>query len=453
MLLVHVVDQLAAHARLNDAIGKGHAVVAVTVGALVSAATRLAAHVDAREACVVPRLLRLWQQAHVVLDDLLQRGNVNGAIGEGLPGFGGLRPLFGRGDEDLHALLANEVSYSLHLHHVLLGDVVVAGVRGVLLAVSRQALGDADAGAVELTDDPLLILGICALGGGVDEVGGPPQRDRFLTKPQSWHDLRQVVVQEVLGQVRELLLLGPVVGVDRSRSTNRTDAAFLGLLVDDPHERVAHHVVAELSFHDAGAEALVHKLAASLLAALQILSDALGGPSATLAGAATHAELDELSNSVLLRVVVVGLHEIQDLVICAGALAVRLAVVARFQLDDPNALSGGPAILLDDARLESHGLLETCSEVRGVVVGKGVLKPNLQIRNLAERILRTHELHDIRGWPDLDVQLAQRTHAIVEFALVSSIGLDLTRVAPHDDCIEGLAHVEEGVVLLVDVMD
>ena len=36
--------------------------------------------------------------------------------------------------------------------------------------------------------------------------------------------------------------------------------------------------------------------------AAQALSDALGGPSATLAGAATHAELDELSNSVPRRV-------------------------------------------------------------------------------------------------------------------------------------------------------
>ena len=36
--------------------------------------------------------------------------------------------------------------------------------------------------------------------------------------------------------------------------------------------------------------------------------------------------------------------------------------------------------------------------------------------------------------------------------LRTSIGLDLTRVAPHDDCIEGLAHVEEGVVLLVHLL-
>ena len=73
--------------------------------------------------------------------------------------------------------------------------------------------------------------------------------------------------------------------------------------------------------------------------------------------------------------------------------------------------------------------------------------------------------------PGLDVLLAQGTHAVVEFALVTcmstgnsatrtktapmrptthraSVSLDLTRIASHNDRIKVLAHLEEGVVLL-----
>ena len=112
------------------------------------------------------------------------------------------------------------------------------------------------------------------------------------------------------------------------------------------------------AFHDAGAEALVHKLATSFLAALQILSYTLGRPLTRLIRTATHAELDELRHGVRLLVVVVGLHQLQHLAILAGSLAVLLAVVALSELDDPNSLSRGAAVLLDHTRLESHGLLE-----------------------------------------------------------------------------------------------
>merc|ERR1719221_1191240 len=103
--------------------------------------------------------------------------------------------------------------------------------------------------------------------------------------------------------------------------------------MDDADERVTHHVVAQLTFHDAWAKALVHKLATSRLAALQILAGALGSPGARLAGAAADTELDELTHGVLLRVVVVGLHQVQHLIVRAAALTEGLAIVPRLQLD------------------------------------------------------------------------------------------------------------------------
>ena len=112
------------------------------------------------------------------------------------------------------------------------------------------------------------------------------------------------------------------------------------------------------TFHDTWTEALIHKLATCVFAALQVLAHALGGPFSGLIVAATYAELDELCHGMLLLVVVVGLHQGQLLAILAAALAVLLAVVAVLQLDDPDALTGGAAVLLDHARLKRHGLLE-----------------------------------------------------------------------------------------------
>merc|ERR1712087_283083 len=74
--------------------------------------------------------------------------------------------------QDAERLLAHERADALDLDKVFLGDVCVAGVRRVILAVGGEALGDAHARAVELADDPLLVLGGGALGRGVDEVGG-----------------------------------------------------------------------------------------------------------------------------------------------------------------------------------------------------------------------------------------------------------------------------------------
>jgi len=109
--------------------------------------------------------------------------------------------------------------------------------------------------------------------------------------------------------------------------------------VNDADKGVSDHVVAQLPLNDAGAEALVHELTAGRLAALEVLAHALGRPRARLGRAAVDAELEELGHGVLLGVVVICLHEVEHLVVRARAVAVGAAVLARLELDDPDALA------------------------------------------------------------------------------------------------------------------
>ena len=80
------------------------------------------------------------------------------------------------------------------------------------------------------------------------------------------------------------------------------------------------------------------------------------------------APLDELCNCVLLRVVIVRFHQRKHLAIIAAPLTKRVAVVALFQLDDPDTLAGRTAVLLDNPRLVSHRFLEAFDESRILVV-------------------------------------------------------------------------------------
>merc|ERR1719197_85761 len=100
--------------------------------------------------------------------------------------------------QDVKGGLAHLVADKRDLRLVRRRDVVPARVGGVVLAVGGQALGDADARAVELADDPLLVLGVGADRRGVDEVAGPPQRDRLVAEAERWHHLGQVLGEEVL---------------------------------------------------------------------------------------------------------------------------------------------------------------------------------------------------------------------------------------------------------------
>ena len=59
--------------------------------------------------------------------------------------------------------------------------------------------------------------------------------------------LAACLLQEVLSEGLERRLLWAVVGVDGASSSHSRDATFLGLLVDDAHERVDDQVVAQLT--------------------------------------------------------------------------------------------------------------------------------------------------------------------------------------------------------------
>merc|ERR1719231_463218 len=118
--------------------------------------------------------------------------------------------------------------------------------------------------------------------GGVDEVAGPPQRDRLVAEAERRHHLGQVLGEEVLGELCEERLLRAVVRVDGAGASDGRDAASLGLLVDDADELGARQVIAQLALDNARAEALVDEHAARFLAALEVLALALGGPRARL---------------------------------------------------------------------------------------------------------------------------------------------------------------------------
>ena len=80
MLLVHVVDQLAAHARVDHAVREWNRVVAVPVAALVAPAVWSRPDVDPHKRRLELRLSRLRKQAQVVLRNLRQSRNLGCAM-------------------------------------------------------------------------------------------------------------------------------------------------------------------------------------------------------------------------------------------------------------------------------------------------------------------------------------------------------------------------------------
>merc|ERR1719326_2540971 len=113
---------------------------------------------------------------------------------------------------------------------ILVRNVVPASIRRVVLAISGQALRDTDARAVELADDPLLLFHRRALRRREDEVPGPPKRDRLLVKAERRHNVVDVLLEKVRGEVLELRLVGAIVCVDGPRASDRRDAALFRLL-------------------------------------------------------------------------------------------------------------------------------------------------------------------------------------------------------------------------------
>ena len=202
--------------------------------------------------------------------------------------------------KDCECLLSHQVAHLLGLGLVLLWDVIKGGIGCVILAVSGQATRDAHAGAIELPHNPLLLLSWGSYWRGKDEVSSPPKWNWLLCQVQGRHHMGQVCLQEVFGQILEEWLLWSIEGVDGASSANCRNATLLWFLVNDTNQRISNEIVAELTFHNTWAEALVHQLATCLFSTFQILSDALGGPFTWLVVATVHAELNELCNSVLL---------------------------------------------------------------------------------------------------------------------------------------------------------
>eukprot|EP00438_Fugacium_kawagutii_P036696 Skav200928 [mRNA] locus=scaffold2433:215369:215632:- [translate_table: standard] len=85
--------------------------------------------------------------------------------------------------------------------------------------------------------------------------------------------MRQVLLQEVLGQTREERLIWPIESVDRTGSANCGDSSLLGLLVDDSNQRITDEIVAQLAFHNTWTKALIHELAPCILATLQVFAN------------------------------------------------------------------------------------------------------------------------------------------------------------------------------------
>mmetsp|Transcript_93890 Transcript_93890/g.287285 ORF Transcript_93890/g.287285 Transcript_93890/m.287285 type:complete len:557 (-) Transcript_93890:164-1834(-) len=417
--------------------------------------------------------------------------------------FGGLVFLLRADAQHGCRLLAHDVAVHHGVPCFLRGDVLPRLVR----LASREALGDADARAIELADDPFLLRHRhrrpALTAGGVDHVGGPPQGNRLVREIQGLHQHRAILLCEFLAQGRKIdadrflfmrslldlllsfvggatvivaicglllldvgcelthakLLIGDdtivVIEILGAGAADGGHTAGSGHLVDDAEANRVHHVESQLAFKDAAGKALIRQLTASCLTALEVLPRALARPlpgSLTFVSA-VDAPSNELRDGVLFNMVVVRLHQNQLIAVFDTGIPELLAIVTLLQVDDPDAFAGRAAVLLDHARLELHRLFEPGDELLIRVIGSGVRHANVQILDLGQCIFGTHEFHHVWGRPHGLPLCLQRPHGIVEFLLVTTVLLDLTRVATHEDRVHLLHNGEEHVVLAVDIMD
>merc|ERR1712038_1510304 len=220
----------------------------------------------------------------------------------------------------------------------------------------------------------------------------------------------------------------------------------------NPVKLPADHHETSLALLDFRQVALVNHLTASFPAALIIFPLAFAIPCSRLLNAAVHAPRNKFTNSVLLKMTVVGLHQNEHLIISNNAIAVVLAVFAALQLHNPDALASRSAVLLDHPRLEGHCLLEACLHVFGGIVSQRVWQAKVHVLDLAQSILGTHLCHDIWCRPH-GHEVVQRLHILVELVLVSSSSCELSRVDADHNSVETLEHLEELVMLLLHIED
>jgi len=144
VFLVYVMDQLATHAGFDHAICERNRIITVAIRAFVRTSVWLTTDVNLHEGAQELGLRRLWQKAQVVLADACDWRDADGREG--------------RATDDADRFLAHQPPISLSLGQIFLGNVGVARVRCVFLAIRRQALRNAHTRTIELAHDPLLVL-------------------------------------------------------------------------------------------------------------------------------------------------------------------------------------------------------------------------------------------------------------------------------------------------------
>ena len=248
-----------------------------------------------------------------------------------------------------------------------------------------------------------------------DEVTRPQQRQRLVLETHAPHDLGDVLVK--LGpQIRVQRLVRRVERVLRD-AAHRRHAAARRLLVDDREQRVLHHLHPHLALLDARQQPLVDELPAGLLASLEVLAREGRFPRAGLGRRPVHAELEELAHRVVLDVVVVHLHQLELVVIIELCVAQILAVGLILEPDEPDALSGRAAVLLDHARLEGGEGLEALLELLRSIVRRRVGQAAREVLDGDQRVLGAElRLHGRRR-PHRHALGDRRHHERVEFLL------------------------------------
>jgi len=245
-----------------------------------------------------------------------------------------------------------------------------------------------------------------------------------------------------------------IVGVIGDTSDSRKTTASR-LLVDDHVENIPHHEETNFTLRDAGKETLVHQLASSLLATLEILARESGSPFAGFGGRSVHAEFEELANSMVLDVVVVHFHELDLVAIQEGCIPKVLAVGLILQPAQPDSLASRTTVLLDHTWLEGTALLESSLELFRRIVGVGVWKTNGHLVDHHKGILSSHGGLHLRGGPHGLALGHHAGHELIEALLGSSESAlgKLPWVDAHNESIVALGQLCEVGVLVIVVLD
>ena len=133
---------------------------------------------------------------------------------------------------------------------------------GNQVAVSRQALGDTNAGTIELTHNPLINGAWSSRLSRIriDEVTSPPQRQGFTTQIQTFHQSGNGILQEIFWKLFKLWSIRSIESIDGTGTTYCRNTTCLWFFVNDSGAGITNHIHTNLAFYDAWAETLIHQL-------------------------------------------------------------------------------------------------------------------------------------------------------------------------------------------------